>query len=109
MGEYNEAQKLVMDDLVLGMPGVRGDRMFGYPGYKVNGKVFAFVGGSGIAIKLPEARAKQLVESGQGMVYFEPAEGIVWKSWVLIVRPQADEYREDVALFEESVGYVGAG
>jgi hypothetical protein len=44
---YRDEVRAALDDLVLGIPGVKGGQAFSYPAYKVNGKVFAFVGGAG--------------------------------------------------------------
>ena len=35
---YDLDKKAIMDELLLGMPGVKGSKAFGYPAYKVNGK-----------------------------------------------------------------------
>ncbi|HWI31835.1 MAG TPA: TfoX/Sxy family protein [Microbacterium sp.] len=49
----------------LGRPGVDIGRMFGTEGLRVRGKVFAFVGsGGGLIVKVPEARAAELSDSG---------------------------------------------
>ncbi len=103
---HNSEHKSVMDGLLIGMPGVKGSKAFGYPAYKVNGKVFAFVGGNGVAIKLPAARVQELIAAHDAMKPFEVADGIVWREWVSIDRPQSDDYAQDIDLFEESVQFV---
>lgn len=106
---YREDVKAQLDEMVLGMPGVKGGKAFGYPAYKVGGKVFAFVGERGIALKLPEKRVLEMVAQGDGIKHFEVADGIVWKAWVFIERTDAAAYEQDVALIEESVGFVAGG
>jgi hypothetical protein len=59
--KHNAAHKDMMDGLLLGMPGVKGSKAFGYPAYKVNGKVFAFVGSQGVSIKLPLGSLYQVI------------------------------------------------
>lgn len=103
---FNPQHKTMMDALVTGMPGVKGSKAFGYPAYKVNGKVFAFVGGNGVAIKLPATRVQELIVGGDVMKPFEVADGVVWREWVSIDRPQSDDYVQDIDLFEESVSFV---
>jgi hypothetical protein len=103
---YDLDKKAIMDGLLLGMPGVKGSKAFGYPAYKVNGKVFAFVGSHGIAIKLPLARVQDLIATNEGMKPFEVGEGVVWREWVSIDRPQSDDYAQDIDLFEESMLFV---
>jgi hypothetical protein len=104
---HNPDHKAMLDDLLLGIPGVTGGQAFGYPAYKVRGKVFAFVGGAGIALKLPKARVDELVALGGPFRPFYPAEGYLWKSWVSIDREHSDKYRGDIALMEEAAQYVG--
>ena len=103
---YRDDHKTVMDGLLLGMPGVKGGRAFGYPAYKIGGKVFCFVGGEGISVKLPLERVGELIASGPPFSPFEPVEGTVWKSWVSIDRADSDAYRADMAILEEAVGFV---
>lgn len=107
MDDYREEVKTVLDALVLEMPGVVGGKAFGYPAYKVNRKMFAFVGGDGIAIKLSLERVGELVKSDDAAFKpFQPVEGTVWKQWLSIDRADPDEYRQDVALLEEAVQFV---
>ena len=106
---YNEQNKEVIDELLLAIPVVTAGKAFGYPAYKVNGKVFCFVGGNGVSVKLPEQRVSQLIDSQADFHPFYPAEGILWKGWVSILLDQPDDYRQHIDIFEESVGYVGSG
>src|SRR5688572_11935696 len=103
---YDTDKKDIMDGLLLGMPGVKGSKAFGYPAYKVNGKVFAFVGSHGIAIKLPLKRVQELIAAKDAMKPFEVADGIVWREWVSIDYPQSDDYVQEIDLFEESLTFV---
>lgn len=105
---YNEGNKQIIDDLVLGMPGVKGGKAFGYPAYKVNGKVFAFVGERGVAIKLPESRVNELLNVDPSVQPFEVSDGIIWREWAYIERGEPSDYRQDVTLLEEAVEYVAS-
>jgi hypothetical protein len=49
---YREDIQAALDRFLIGIPGVKGGKAFGYPAYKVNGKIFCFVGGTGVSIKL---------------------------------------------------------
>ena len=102
---YDEKRKAKMDEMLLVMPGVKASKAFGYPAYKINGKVFAFVGSKGVAIKLPAARVKALLD-GQVMKPFEAGEGNVWREWISIQRETLDDYEQDAGLFEESVEFL---
>jgi hypothetical protein len=44
-----------MDELLLVIPGVKPGSAMGHPGYKVNGKLFAFVGIHGVVALFEEA------------------------------------------------------
>jgi hypothetical protein len=41
-----------------------------------------------------------------GITAFEPEAGRVWREWVLIMRPNPDDYRNDMGLFQESIRFV---
>ncbi len=103
---YDPDQKAVMDALLLAVPGVKGGKAFGYPAYRIHNKIFAFVGGRGVAIKLPEAQVKALVAQGDPMHPFSPAEGIIWREWLSIQRAVPADYAQDLPLFEESLQFV---
>lgn len=102
----NPQHKTLLDALMLDIPGVTTGQAFGYPAYKVNGKVFAFVGGPGMSLKLPEARAKSLIAARPEIRPFEPVKGVVWKSWVSIIPAESSSYEPYEALFEEAVDFV---
>jgi hypothetical protein len=100
--------KAVIDELALAMPGVKGGKAFGYPAYKINGKVFTFVGGSGIAIKLPKARVQALIDQRRGQP-FEVVDGVIWQEWLSITHADAQNYHADLELLEESMAFVAGG
>jgi hypothetical protein len=105
---HNPAHKTMLDGLLLGMPGVKASKAFGYPAYKVNGRVFAFVG-TWVAIKLPAPRVQELMSAHPDMKPFEVADGVVWREWVSIQRPNSGDYAQDIDLFEESLQFVASG
>jgi len=104
--KFNPEQKTLLDDLLLTIPGVKGGKAFGYPAYKVGGRVFAFVAGKGVAIKLPEEKVKALIGAHEDMHPFEPGEGVIWREWVSIRHTLTDDFRQDIGLFEESIQFV---
>jgi hypothetical protein len=103
---YRDDHKAMIDNLVLGMPGVKGGKAFGYPAYKVNGKVFAFVGGEGIILKLGKERVQELVATRPPCQVFEVTQGVFWKDWLTIDRAQSSDFEADFDLIEEAVFYV---
>ncbi len=106
MGDFRPEIKAVLDETLLLIPGVTAGKMFGYPGYKINGKAFSFVGGDGMSLKLPQERVQALLEESPAMRPFEPVEGTIWREWVAIIHDDASEYAQYEALFIESVQFV---
>ncbi|GAB4515531.1 MAG: hypothetical protein OHK0046_19240 [Anaerolineae bacterium] len=106
MDNYSTAHKAVIDALVSNMPNVVVGKAFGYPAYKINGKVFAFVGSAGVALKLPEARVQELIQNHEHMHSFEPSPGTVWREWVSIDREKPTDHQQDMDLLEESMQFV---
>lgn len=106
---YDLEQKAAVDELLLDMPGVKGGKAFGYPAYKVNGKVFAFVGSNGMAIKLTEKRVSELIGTHPHFQPFHVADGIVWKAWLSIQPEEPAEYAQHEALYQESLTLVAGG
>lgn len=98
--------KRALDEMLLGSREMSAGRAFGYPCYKVFGKVFVFVDGSGLGVKLPSTRVQELIESDDRCQPFEPKEGLVWKNWVSI-RPLTPLECVGLApLLDESAEYV---
>jgi hypothetical protein len=48
---YIPEHKAVLDDFLLTLPGVHAGKMFGYPAYYVNKKLFACVYGEGVGVR----------------------------------------------------------
>lgn len=107
--EFRDDVKEILDELLLGVPGVTGGQAFGYPAYKVGRKIFAFVGGSGLCIKLNEARVSELVAENDEMTIFTPDGTRMWKAWLSIDRTNADDYAQDMPLFMQAQEAIGAG
>jgi hypothetical protein len=108
MDPYRADLKPVIDGL-MDRPGVKAGKSWGYPSYKApNGKIFAFVGGSGLILKLSEDRVKELIAAHEEIKPFSPGdEGTgVWKAWLMIDHPDADEYAQYQDLIDESMEYV---
>jgi TfoX/Sxy family transcriptional regulator of competence genes len=64
-------------------PEVTRATMFGSPGLKVNGKVFACFVKDKLVVKLPAERVTALAESGKGE-RFDPGMGRVMREWVAL-------------------------
>lgn len=109
MGEFRADVKAKMDEMLLFIPGTKASKAFGYPAYKVNGKVFLFVGQNGVAVKLPGTRAQQLIGTQPAYQKFKVGVDTVWPAWMSIQRDDAADYEQDIEIFEESVQFVAEG
>jgi hypothetical protein len=74
--------------------------MFGSPGLKIDGKVFACFVKEKLVVKLPAKRVDALAEAGKGE-HFDPGMGRLMREWVAL--DPADEWP---ALAGESRAYV---
>lgn len=103
--KYKGEHKAVLDDLLLALPGVSAGVVFGLPCYKVSTGVFATLYDDGVGIKLPAARVSKLLEQ-PSFALFQPFGRNRGKEFVQINHDNSDDYRHDLALFEESMDYV---
>ncbi len=103
---YSAPHKAAADALLLALPGVVAGKAFGYPAYKVNGKVFAFVGGNAISFKCGQARAAELKKQYPTLRAFEPAQGLVWNAWLTIDVADPQQLWDYEALLAESAAFV---
>ena len=98
----------IYDSIVTAMVGdsrVTQSKMFGSPGLKVNGKVFAVLVKGQLVVKLPRQRVDALVAAGQGE-YFDPGMGRLMKEWVSVPVRAASIWP---GLAKEALAFVGSG
>ena len=101
MPDYNPEHETVLHNVMQGMAGATTGKMFGFPAYKVNGKLAVGLQSAGIIAKVGKTRAGELI--GQpGIGAFEPRSGQVWRDYVLLT----DNFDQHRAVFEEAVRYV---
>lgn len=101
MANYNPEHEKVLHAMLKDVPDAAPGKMFGYPAYKVNGKLAVGLFDTGIVAKVGPARVKELVGKA-GISAFEPMAGRVWKDWVLLT----GNFEAHKAIFEEAVRYV---
>ena len=108
MGENksNLDVKNVLDEMLLGLPGAKAGKMFGYEAYYVFGKMFACIYGDGVGIKVPEEEANRLLEESF-VIPFQPLGRKRMREWVQINHTTASDFRGDVAVLEKSIEFVG--
>ena len=95
----------VIGELLDGHPAVTPGTMFGLPGFYTGGKLFACLYGDGLGVKLPPERVAALLGT-PGCDSFAPTGRAPMRAWVLIGRPTAEAYADDLPLLLESVEYV---
>jgi hypothetical protein len=104
--QNNESgHKAVIDSLLLNMPSVVEGKMFGYPAYYVNGKLFACIYGKGVGVKVPWEVANKLL-SEKHVVPFQPLSKPKMRKWIQINRARPADYQNDINIFRTSVEFV---
>lgn len=103
---YDEDLKEIINSLILDNPDVYPGNAFGLPGYYIKGKLFASIFESGLVLKLPEERCKQLIENEDGFDFFAPL-GNKMRQWVHWAKDDPESYEEEIGLIEESLMFVG--
>lgn len=103
---FNPGHRAVLDTMLLHLPGVTAGKMFGYPAYFVDKKLFACVYGDGIGIKLPEETVNRLLGKAH-VVPFQPMGKPKMREWVQINRESSEDYRLDQEIFHHAVQFVG--
>lgn len=102
---YDEELEEIIDPLLLDNPDVYPGRVFGMPGYYIEGKLCASIFESGLVLKLPEERCKELIENKDGFDFFAPL-GNIMRKWVHITKDDPDSYEEEIDLINESILFV---
>jgi hypothetical protein len=104
---YNKEIKITMDRMLLILPQVMPGKMFGYPAYYIDRKLFACVYENGVGVKVPESLAQQLINE-KGIDYFQPLGRRRMREWIQINRENQDDYFLDLEIFKESINYVSS-
>lgn len=101
---HSEQHKVVLDDLLLDIPGVIAKKMFGCPAYFIAGKAFVCVFEDSVVIKLPKDLAAETLKRSDAKP-FAPG-GAAMGGWVQITHEDSTEYRKELDLMNTSVEYV---
>jgi hypothetical protein len=105
--KFNPEIKQVIDRILLEIPSVVSGKMFGYPAYYVNGKMFACVYEENVGIKVPEALAKESIGK-KGITSFQPLGRAKMKEWIQINRENPEEFFDDEEILKTSVNFVAS-
>lgn len=106
MANFNPDHKVVLDQLLSGLPLVREGKMFGFPAYYAGKKLAICLYEEGVGMKLPAATVKRLLDEDQNAIPFQPYGKSIMREWVQINRDDSNEYRQYQAIFEEAIDYV---
>jgi len=102
---YNPKIKIVLDSFLLKIPIVVPGKMFGYPAYYVNKKLFACIYEEGVGMKVPFDLANELIGK-EGIIPFIPMGRKKMKEWIQINREKPEDYLNDRAIFEIAIKFV---
>ena len=102
---YDPEIKNVLDSFLMKIPVVESGKMFGYPAYYVNKRLFACVYENGVGIKVPFDMANDLVGK-EGIIPFVPMGRNKMKEWIMINRDLPEDHLNDIEIFERSIEFV---
>jgi hypothetical protein len=105
MADYNPEIKKVIDSFLLNEQCVTPGKMFGFPAYYINRKLFACIYDEGVGLKVPADTVKEHIGK-PGIIPFQPYGKAVMKEWIQINRGSPEQYLADLALFQQSIDFV---
>ncbi len=103
------ARKAALDSLLLCLPGVSARSVGGLDAYYVSDRMFACISGNGVGLRVPVAKATELMFSRGDVVPFQPGGKASTREWVQIDREDPAGYAEDLDLFKASADFVRGG
>lgn len=100
----NDDLSTILAFMLADLPQVKIGKHIHNINFLVGEKVFAFIKGDGVAMKLPKEKIKELMvqELATPLVMGKR----VMKEWVLIKHDDPEEYKKDLELFKESIAFV---
>jgi hypothetical protein len=69
---------------------------------KTNGKMFAWLKGERLVLKLPPARVEELVSQGQGEL-LDPGNGQLQKGWLVLKSTSLEEWLDRATEAEQAI------
>ena len=105
--DYSPEIKKAIDAILLKNPTIAPGRMFGYPAYYINKRLFACIYKNGVGLKVPETVANELI-GRKGILHFQPLGRPRMKEWIQINRENPGDYMKDVEIFKTSVSFVAS-
>lgn len=94
----------ILSSLLADIPRVQVGVHLNHTNFLVGNKVFAYIQGEGVVLKLPKEKALELVETAYAAPLVMGKR--VMKEWVVIKHDHPKAYQQDVDLFKEAVAFV---
>jgi len=109
-GDYREDVLSVLSELLGDDEDVELGQMMGSPAFYCltpsgKRKMFACVYGPGVALKLPREMADNLIGEA-GIEPWAPGRAHVMGGWVLLIRADAQDYRDELELLRLSIDHT---
>lgn len=95
-----------LDERLAHFPEVESRKIFGHPGYSLRGRVFVFVYDDGLCLKLPRDLYEQILRRDDAIAFMPGNDTRPMGTWVVISRPDAQEYDADWEFIETAMAYV---
>ena len=101
---YRNEVLFAVSELLSDIPDVRKGRMFGYPAFYVGRRMFAYLYGEGVGLKLPQAQAQAQLHDGHALP-FQPYGKAKMREWIELRHGEVRDYWRDRKLFLDAVAY----
>ncbi|MCK4577262.1 MAG: hypothetical protein KAU50_00640 [Candidatus Marinimicrobia bacterium] len=105
MSEYRDDILEVVGDRLLEEPTVVRGLIFGHPGFKIENRVFGFVWGDGLCLKLSKPDYQTCLELEEAEP-FAPGGERPMSTWAVISYPEAYDYLENWHWVQRAMAYV---
>ena len=102
------SHKLVLDSLLLEIPGVVAADLSGLPAYFINKRMFACISNGGVGIRMSYTAANELRFSRGDVESFLPKGLSGTREWIQINHADSEDYRKDLGIFLSSIEFVRA-
>ena len=99
--KYDPKDEAAVSKIMAKHSAAEAARMFGFPAYKVNGKMAVRLHEDGVLVKVGRAQAEKLISAGTAKK-FEPLPDRPWRDWVLLT----DNIEGHADLFKQAVDVV---
>ncbi len=96
----------VLSSMLEAMPQVQVGTHLHHTNFLVGNKVFAFIQGGGVAIKLPKEKIQELVDANYALPLVMGKRTM--KEWVVIKHQDPAAFQQDAALFKAALAFVAA-